>query len=154
MKESRSSNRISIVFWFLALAVVVILLTIPLLAKGISLIISDPIEPEKLDIRPIPVPVPPPPLVSNQPLSSGTPNPSSVVVPLPVAIAVPKPPGSVQAQAALAQPSTIELPTASTIKIINRQGVFLMAFALLVLLTWLWLQRTPNVHSLPKECTG
>jgi len=155
MKTSRSSNWIRVVLWWLALALVVILLTIPLLAKGISLVTGRPNEPEKLDIRPIPVPVPPPPLAINESLASATPAPEvSAIAPVPVAIAVPTSSVSVQAQAVVAQPSTVELSRASTIHIINPQGAFVMASGLLVLLVWLWFHRAQTVHSLHKECAG
>jgi hypothetical protein len=155
MKTSRSSNWIRVVFWWLALALVVILLTIPLLAKGISLVTGHPKEPEKLDIRPIPVPVPPPPLASNESLASAAPAPEvSAIALVPAAIVVPTPSVSVQTQAAVAQPSTVELSRASTIQIVNPQGAFVIALALLVLLFGLWFHRAPTLHSLHEECTG
>jgi hypothetical protein len=155
MKTSRSSNWIPVVFWWLALALAVILLTIPLLAKGISLVTGHPKEPEKLDIRPIPVPVPPPPLAINESLASATPAPEvSAIALVPAAIAVPTPFESVQMQAAVPQPSTVELSRASTIQIVNPQGAFMIVSALLVLLFWLWLHRTPTVRPLHKECPG
>lgn len=153
MKASRSSNWTRVVFWWLALALAVILLAIPLLAKGISLVTGDPIEPEKLDIRPIPVPVPPLPLAINESFASPTPAPELLAIALvPMAIAVPTPSRSVRTQGAVAQPSTVELSSASTMQIVIPQGAFVMASALLLLLFWLWFHRAPTVHSLHKEC--
>lgn len=152
MKTSRSTNWIQLILLCLALTLLVILLTIPLLAKGISQIAGHPTEPEKLDIRSIPVPVPPP-VAINESQALATPSPKlSAVAIVPVAVAVPAPSDLVQMQAARAEPSRVDVPSTSTIQLLNLNGVFVNASALLVLLISLWSYRAPKVHSLREEC--
>ncbi|SRR6266511_1063180 len=152
MKTTHLIHWIRIALLSLALALVVILLTIPLLAKAISQREGNPIEPEKLDIRPIPVPVPPSPLVSKASNASATSSPSLLTAAAaPRAIAVPTPPVSTQKQASLVQPARWESSIVFTIPFVNRQGV-MMALIFLILLNWGWLHRTPHFPSLPKEC--
>lgn len=153
MKPSRSINWIRVALLCLALALVFIVLTIPLLAKGISQIVGSPIEPEKLDIRPIPVPVPPSPLAVNEPAASTISAPSLITdVPVSEAVPVPTPKMSAeQTASSFAQHSMPESAIALKIPMIHRQGVIVMAIALLILLIWVGLHRTPIVHSLDRK---
>jgi hypothetical protein len=149
MKPNRSINYIRIVLVCWALALLTILLILPGLAKGIS----DPIQPEKLDIRPIPVPVSTPPMAMNQPIVSVTPAPSLLAIsPMPQPIPVPTPAAfATPPVPSLAERQMPELSTAMTIEIVNRQEMIAMALMLAALLIWIWLHRTPSFHSLRKE---
>ena len=153
MKINRSTNWIRIALACLALAFVVILLPILLLAKGISQIVGNPIEPEKLDIRPIPVPVPPTPLAINELPVSAIPAPSlSAIIPVPEAIPVPTSPASgPQTASSFAQASQSELSTTLAIPIVNWEGVIVIVLTFLFLLTSVWLHRLPGPHSFNRK---
>ena len=153
MKTNLSTTRIGITFLCLALACVVILLTIPLLAKGISQIIGNPIEPEKLDIRPIPVPVPPPPVAINGLPSSATPAPSiSAISPAPQAVPVPTAPLSAAPTASsVAQASLSGSSIASTFPVINQEGLMTITLTFLVLLILVWLYGRLSLYTLHRK---
>jgi hypothetical protein len=111
MKTTRSTIYLGIMLLVLALSI--ILLVIPVLAKGIQQVLDNPTGPEDFDLRPIPVPVPAPPLAANQPLVSVTPSPSQLAMGLvPQPIPVPTPPVSAtQAAPALAS----QMPESSSL---------------------------------------
>ena len=153
MKTKHTTNWIRIALLCLALVLVVILLTIPLLAKGISQIVGNPREPEKLDLRPIPVPVPAPPLAANQPAVSATPFPSLLVmglVPQPISV----PTLSIQATqtaASLVERQMSESSPSVTVQLANRQDIIAMMLVAIMLLNLVWLHRLPSLHSSTKE---
>ena len=152
MKLNRSTNWIRIALLCLALALVVIVLTIPLLAKGISQIVGNPIGPEKLDIRPIPVPVPPEPLAINDPPVSETSSSSLASGSIPQPILVPTPPVSaVQITTASTEPQMPESSTRLAVQIVNSQEVIAISLMFIVLLSWIWLHRVPGFHSLNRK---
>lgn len=153
MKTNRSTNWIRIALWSLALAFVAIFLTLPLLAKGISQIVGNPLEPEKLDIRPAPVPVPPEPLAINELPASAIPTPSlSVIGPIPQAIPVPTSPVSgAQADSSLEYASQSGLSTAWTIPMVSTEGAIVIALTLLVLLISIGLYHMPGVRPLNRK---
>src|SRR5262245_13211420 len=92
MKTSQLANLIRIGLLTMVLVLVIALITVPLWAKEISLIIGQPLEPEKMDIRPIPVPVAPLVYVRDESISSATPAPlASAAVPVVEAVPVPIP---------------------------------------------------------------
>ena len=154
MKSNRSINWISIALGSLALTFVVIFLMLPLLAKGITQIVGNPIEPEKLDIRPIPVPVLPEQLAISEPAASGISSAPSLIADVPVPKAAPVPTPAISAEltaSSFAQHSMPESAIALKIPIINQQGVIVMVIALLVLLIWVGLHRIPIVRSLDRK---
>ena len=155
MKINRSTNWIRIALGCLALAFVVILLTIPLLAKGISQIVGNPIEPEKLDIRPIPVPVPPTQLAIDELPVSAMPAPSpSAIVPEPQAVPVPTAPAlAAQTASSFQHASLSGSSTAWTIPMVSTEGV-IVALTFLLLLIAVRLHGLPGLHSLSKENLG
>jgi len=136
-----------------ALALVISLLTLPLLAKGIAQLLDNSLQAERLDLRPIPVPVPAPPLAANQPAVSATPFPSLLVMGLvPQPISVPTP--SIQAtQTAplLAESQMPDPSVAVTIPIANQQEVIAMTLVCIALLMFVGLHRMPSSNSLTKE---
>ena len=152
MKPNRSINWIRVALLCLALALVFIVLTIPLLAKGISQIVGNTIEPEKLDIRPVPVPVPPLPLViGNRPISA-TPSPlldrPSALQPIAVPIA---PVSGTAGAATLLERQMPESTYAMTVQIASRQEIIAMTLMFVGLLIWVWLHRIPGFHSLKRR---
>ena len=153
MRTNQSTTWIRITFLCLALACVVILLTIPLLAKGISQLIGNPIEPEKLDIRPIPVPVPPLPLAINEPPSSATPVPSiSSISPAPPPVPVPTAPVSAAPTASTsAQGSLFGSSTTLTFPSVNQEGWMAIALIFLVLLISVWLHGRLSLYTLNRK---
>ena len=150
MKTNRSTNWIRIALWSLVLAFVVIFLMLPLLAKGITRVVDNPIEPEKLDIRPIPVPVPPTSWTNNEPPVITTSSPSFIDKPVPQAMPVPTPLVSAT-QTALVEQSMSASSIRMTVHITNQQEFLAMALVFVVLLIWIWLYRVPNFHSWNKE---
>src|SRR5215216_2780179 len=111
MKTNRSSIYLGLTL--LVLALLIILLVIPVLAKGIQWALDNPTEPEKLDLGPLPIPVPAPPLVAKQSPSSATRSPSLLAMgPVPQSISVPTPPVS----SAPTAPSLVErqIPESAT----------------------------------------
>jgi len=148
MKPNYAINRIRIALSYLALALAIILLSVPLLAKGIAEISGNPIQPEKLDVRPIPVPTPP--VSTNQPSVSKTLSSSLVSGLAPQPVPAPTPSVSV-AQTALAESQMPEASASFTVHITNRQEFLAMALVFVVLLTWMWLHRAPSFQSLTKK---
>ncbi len=153
MKTNHSIKWIHIGLVCLALALVVILMTIPLLAKAISQLEGNPIKPEQLDIRPIPVPVPPPPMVSNGPIATATPAPVVAgVAAMPKAIPVPISPPVVitRTESLPAQSPSSESSILLSLPMIRLQTVLiLMTFTSLFLL--MWLHQAANIHPLGKR---
>jgi len=146
MKTTRSTIYLGIVL--LSLALLIIMLVIPVLAKGII----DPTQPEKLDLRPIPIPVPSPPLATNQPSILATSSMSLLAMgPLPQPISVPTPPVSAtQTTPSLAENQMTQSSTVR-VQIANRQEIISMGMMFVVLLIWMWLHRIPSFHSLHQE---
>jgi len=136
-----------------ALALVISLLTLPLLAKGIAQLLDNSLQAERLDLRPIPVPVPAPPLAANQPAVSATPFPSLLAMgPLPQPIPVPTPPPSaMQTTPLLAEPQVPESSIAVTVQIADRQDFIAMTLICILLLSLVWLHQLPSLHSFTKE---
>jgi hypothetical protein len=136
-----------------ALALVISLLTLPLLAKGIAQLLDNSLQAERLDLRPIPVPVPAPPLAANQPAVSATPFPSLLATgPLPQPIPVPTPAAfATPPVPSLAERQMPESSTAVTVQIANRQDILTMTLVAIMLLNLVWLHRLPSLHSLTKE---
>lgn len=153
MKTTHKTNWIRIAVLCLALTLVLILLTLPLLATAISQIVGDPIEPAKLDIRPIPVPVPPPPVAMNQPSASMILVSLALALgPVPQPISVPtSPPSATPTVPLLAERQTPEPSVAATIPVANQQGFLAMTLICILLLSFVWLHRLPGLHSLTKE---
>jgi hypothetical protein len=121
-----------------ALALVISLLTLPLLAKGIAQLLDNSLQAERLDLRPIPVPVPAPALAANKPAVSATPFPSLLVMGLmPQLISVPTP--SIQATQTAPSLVEIQMPESAT------------SATAIMLLSLVWLHRLPSLHSLTKE---
>ena len=151
MKTARSTIYLGITL--LVLALLIILLLIPVLAKGIQLVLDNPTRPENLDLRPIPVPVPAPPLVTNQSPTSVTPSPSILAMGLmPQPISVPTPPiSATQTAPALSERQMPESATSATVQIANRQDILAMMLVAIMLLSLVWLHRLPSLHSLTKE---
>jgi hypothetical protein len=136
-----------------ALALVISLLTLPLLAKGIAQLLDNSLQAERLDLGPIPVPVPAPALAANKPAVSATPFPSLLVMGLmPQLISVPTP--SIQATQTAPSLVEIQMPesaTSATVQIANRQDIIAMMLVAIMLLSLVWLHRLPSLHSLTKE---
>ena len=153
MKTNQSTTWICIIFLCLVVAAVIILLTIPLLAKGISHIIGNLIEPEKLDISPIPVPVPPPTLAISEPSSSATPTPStSAISPVPQPIPVPTATVSgVLTGSSVDQVSLSESATALRFPVLNQEGFVAIVLIFLPLLISVCLQRGLSLHTLNRK---
>lgn len=151
MKTAHPTSWIRIALLWLTLTLVIILLTIPLLAKGISRVIGNPVEPEKLDIRPIPVPVPPAALMLDEPALSATPA-SFLVVVVPEAISVPTPNVSApQSDPSPAQTSISGSSATLKFSIVNLQHVIVLALTFLGLMISGRLHQTPGVQILRKE---
>jgi hypothetical protein len=152
MKPNRSVNYIRIALSCLVLILALIWLVLPVLAIGIVQISGNPIQPEKLDIRPIPVPVPPEPLVGNEPPISATPSASLASGSVPQPIPVPTPPVSAtQTAPLLAERQMPEASATVTVQIANPQEIIAMALMFVVLLIWLWLHRTPSLYALNRK---
>lgn len=146
MKNNQPANWIRIALLCLALAFAIILVTIPLLAKVVSHITGSPVEPQKLDIRPIPVPVAPVSFVINDQPVSATPAPALAAID---AVPIPTPSGSeAQTGSVLAQASPSGRSTRLPISLVNQRSILIVALICLVLLLSIWLHRMPNLHSL------
>ena len=151
MKTNRSS--IDLGLTLLVLALLIILMVVPVLAKGIQWALDNPTQPEKLDLRPLPVPVPAPPLAANQPAVSATPLPSLLAMgPLPQPIPVPTPPiSAIETAPLLAERQIPESSTAVMVQIANRQDIIAMTLICILLLSLVWLHQLPSLHSFTKE---
>lgn len=154
MNTISANNKIRKAFLCLGLVFLLVFLTLPLLAKGISRISGDPIQPEKLDIRPVPVPEPP--LVNDEPPAAlATPSAASAGAPVFVAVPVPTPPDSsvqlVSAPVSSARPgSAAGLP----VQTINWQSALAVVLLFFVLLILAGLHRSLTIHTLQKECVS
>ena len=153
IKNDLSTNWIRIALLCIALALVVILMTIPLLAKWIW---HDPLPAEKLDISPIPVPVAPVELVLNQPSVTATPAPSqSAVAPVVQAIPVPTPPTQVALpDSALTQNSTSGAAPRPSILVVTARGAIAGSLMFILLLLLMWWRRACSFRSLHQECAS
>lgn len=152
MKPNRSINYIRIALSCLVLIPVLIWLGLPVLAMGIAQISGNPIQPEKLDIRPIPVPEPPEPVAGIEPLVSGAPSPSGLANdPVPQPIPVPLPSiSATQTAPVLAERRIPESPTAVTVYFPGRQGIIAMVLMFIALISFVWSNRVSSLHPLIK----
>jgi hypothetical protein len=133
------------------LALLIILLSVPVLAKGIAKLSGDAMQSEKLDIKPVPVPTPP--MAVNEPSISATPAPAlSVISPMPQAIPVPTAPVSATQTASSFEPvSPSGSATVLMIPLVNREGFIVIALTFLVLLISVWIYRIPSFRSLNRK---
>jgi hypothetical protein len=153
MKTNHQIHWIRIALLCMALAFVVILMTIPLLAKGISHVMGNPVEPEKLDIRPIPAPVTPVQFVLQEPSAKATPAPSpSDLAPVVQAVPVPTPLiVTAQTSSVLAQNLNSRSSSLSKLSMVRRPDVVFAALTLLILLILVRLQQTATISLLNRK---
>lgn len=146
MKTNRFINLLRIALLCLALVLLVILMTIPVLAKEILHNGEQPIKPENFDIRPIPVPVPPQPLAKNEPKAAETPAPPRPAV---VANPVPTPPEvGVKTVNNIAQNAPSRSSNGWMIPMVNGQTIVIVILSFTILWIFIWLHRMPCFHSL------
>lgn len=148
MKPNRSTNWIYIALSCLGLALLILLLVFPVLAKRIS----DPIQPEKLDVTPIPVPEPP--LVINKLAVSATSSMSpsaSNLVPQPIPVPTPLV-SATQSVSSLAEGRISKTATIVMVSAVGQPEFIAITLMFLILLIWIWLHRAPgSFHYLHKE---
>jgi hypothetical protein len=128
----------------LTFVLLVILMTIPLLAKEILHNGEQPIEPENFDIRPIPVPVPPQPFAMNEPKAMETPAPRGPAV---IANPVPTPEVAAKTVNNIAQNAPPELATSWIVSKINRQTIVIVILSFTIVWIFVWLHRMPLLYS-------
>jgi hypothetical protein len=142
-----------LIYWIrvalLCILWVVSLIAIPLLAKGVSHIMGDPIKSEQYDIGPIPVPMPPPPVVSNDPIATATPVPSLANVAEPVPVPTPT-----LTQAASLPDEQHQSEPASLVKIPVGAPQAMIVIAVSFILILIVLYRRFIVHSVHQGCAS
>lgn len=152
MKPNRSINWIRIFLSGLALALLIVLLTPPVLANGIAEMLDSPVESEKLDIRPIPVPEPEGPLAGNEPSAAATPSLLLVSDSISQPVPVPTPPlTAIPTATSLAESHASESFTAVKVQIVKQQALITMALLMVILFIWVWLHQASGFHSLKNE---
>jgi hypothetical protein len=155
MKTNRSANLLRNAILCLALILLVNLMTIPLLVKGIAHAYGDPLDPKKLDIRPIPAPLPPLPLANNEPPITATPAPPLAAGQLPKAMPVPTPPTQVALpDSALAQNSLSGAAVRPSIPVVASRSAIANSVMFILLLFLIGWRRASSFRSMHQECAS
>lgn len=155
MKTNHTIHWIRIALLCMAMALILSLMTIPLLAKGIAYMSGNTLEPDKLDIRPIPAPRPPLPSPNAEPAIAATPAPPLAAAQLPQAIPVPTPPTQVmQPDSSLAQSTTSHSAPRPAIRVVTARGAIAGSLMFILLLLLMWWRRASSFRSLHQECAS